>query len=182
MKFAKDHPWLHERVVRLVGRKQLEKVEEQAAAYWEQAIDGIDQAQLTKALVRLFGKKEGKRLLRLGRSEKVKRMAGAEADALVRRLREKIAVVVAGPGDRLESSGLRLEEHPYSEAKTLHEGVEYYHKVDGLLCFTGVVTVHHEDGGTSVVNVFSRWVSHPFWQYSYVASGVVTKTAAPAPD
>ena len=171
--------WLHERVVRLVGPALLEEAEDRAAAFWEEAIDGIDQVQLKKALVRLFGKEEGENLLRAGRSERVKRMGKAEAIRLVNRLQEKIAEVIVGPGDRLETSGLKLEEHPYSEAETLHEGVEYSHKVDGLICLSGVVTVHHEDGGTSVVTVFSRWVSHPFWQYSFAVSRVVKKSDGP---
>lgn len=175
-----DFPWLHERVLGLIGRKRLEKIEDQAAAYWEQAIDGINQAQLKKAMVRLFGKKDGERLLRESRSEKVKQLAKAEARSLVSRLEEKIAEVVEGPDDRLETSGLTLEEHPYSEAKTLHEGVETFHKVDGLICLSGAITVHHGDGSHSVVKVFSRWVTHPFWQYSFVASKVVNNILEPA--
>lgn len=164
--------WLHDRVMELIGRERLEEAEDQAAAFWEQAIDGIDQGQLKKALVRLFGKKDGEKLLREGRSEKVKRLARAEAYNLIARLEQKIGEVVEGPEDRLETAGLTLELHPYSEAKTLHEGVETFHRVDGLICFTGTITVHHEDGSRDVLSVFSRWVSHPFWQYSFAASKV----------
>jgi len=65
---------------------------------------------------------------------------------------------------------LKLEEHPYSEAAVLHEGTTYHHKLDGIICITGVITAHHSDGSQNVVTVFSRWISHPFWQYAHQTS------------
>ena len=121
-------------------------------------------------MTNLFGKEEGEKLLRLGRSKQVKRMAKAEVRRLVRRFEEKVAEIVQGPEDRLEATSLKLEEHPYSEAVTLHEGNETFHKVDGLICFTGRVTAYHKAGTETTVSIFARWISHPFWQYSFSVS------------
>ena len=77
-RYHTHHEWLHGRVVGLIGRQLLQKAEDRAAAFWEMAIDGIDEARLKKALTNLFGKEEGEKLLRLGRSKQVKQMAKAE--------------------------------------------------------------------------------------------------------
>lgn len=169
-RYHTHHEWLHGRVVGLIGRQLLVKAEDRAAAFWEMAIDGIDEARLKKALTNLFGKAEGEKLLRLGRSKQVKQMAKAEVRRLVRRFEEKVAEIVQGPEDRLEATCLELEEHPYSEAVTLHEGNETFHKVDGLICFTGRVTAYHKAGTETTVSIFARWISHPFWQYSFSVS------------
>ena len=119
--------WLQERVLRLFGKERLEQWKDEIASYWERTIDGIDQAQLLRALARLYGKKEGKKLLRASRSDKVKAIVDGEGQSLINRLVAKVEGIVRGPDDRLETSGLKLEEHPYSEADVLHEGTTYHH-------------------------------------------------------
>lgn len=169
-RYHTHHEWLHGRVVGLIGRQPLVKAEDRAAAFWEMTLDGIDEARLKKALTKLFGKEEGEMLLRLGRSKQVKVIAKAEVERMVCRFEQKVAEVVRGPEDRLEATSLELEEHPYSEAVTLHEGTETFHKVDGLICFTGRVTAYRTDGSRNTVTIFARWISHPFWQYSFSVS------------
>jgi hypothetical protein len=159
--------WLNEKVVRLFGKERLEQWKDRIAVYWEETIDGIDQEQLFHALARLYGKKEGRKLLRASRSDQVKAIVDGEGRWLVSQFVKKIEGVVRGPEDRLETAGLRLEEHPYSEADIVHEGTTTHYKVDGIICITGGVSVYHPDGTTHEVTVFSKWVSHPFWQYSH---------------
>ena len=158
--------WVYDRVVRLFGKERLEQWKDQIAEYWERTIDGINQKQLLRALVQLYGMKEGKKLLRGSRSDQVKAIINGEARRLVDSLVAKVDRIVEGQGDVLKASELTLEEHPYSEAVTIHEGVTTRHDVDGIICITGRITAHHEDGSTSAITVFSRWISHPFWQYS----------------
>ena len=167
-------PWLPERVLRLIGKERLAEWEDQIADFWEREIDGIDQAQLLRALALLYGQAEAKELLRASRSDKVKAVVDGERRRLVHRLVEKVESGVRGPGDRLVAEGLKLEDRPYSEAEVLHEGTTYYHEVDGLICITGVITAHHPDGSASVVTVFPRWISHPFWQYGHRTSEIAT--------
>jgi hypothetical protein len=123
-----------------------------------------------RALTRLHGKKEGKKLLRASRSDKVKAVVDAEGRWLVNRLVRKVEVIVRGPEDRLEAAGLRLEEHPYSKAEVFHEGTTTRYRVDGIICITGTVTAHRPDGSKTAVTVFPRWISHPFWQYGHRTS------------
>ncbi len=54
--------WLNEKVVRRFGKERLEQWKDRIAVYWEETIDGIDQEQLFRALARLYGKKEGRKL------------------------------------------------------------------------------------------------------------------------
>jgi hypothetical protein len=163
-------PWLQDCVLWLIGKERLERWKDQIAEYWERAIDGIDQGKLLRVLTRLYGKKEGKNLLRASRSDKVKAIVDAEAGWLVNRLVGKVEKIVRGPEDRLEATDLRLKEHPYSEAEVIHEGTTTRYDVDGIICITGTVTAHHPGGSKSAVTVFPRWISHPFWQYAHRTS------------
>jgi len=159
--------WIFDRVHRLIGKARLEEWKDQIAAYWEDTIDGIDLGQLLQALVDLYGKKEARKLLRASRSDKVTAIVDGEARRVVNRLVAKVENVVRGPDDRLETTGLKLEEHPYSEATVIHEGNTYQCKVAGLICITGNIIAHHPDGSQTTLNVFSKWISHPFWQYGH---------------
>ncbi len=173
---TKTQDSLRPRVLRLIGKARLEAWRDRLAAYWSRTVDHIDEEQLLLALTNLFGKKEGRRLLRTTRSEQVQALTKGDEDRLVSRLVDKVRQIVKGPGDRLEAADLILEEHDYSEADVTHEGRTYHHDVEGIMCITGVITARHPDSTTTTITLFAKWISHPFWQYG---SAVVRPTVGP---
>lgn len=168
--FKNVQPWLYKRAIRLFGKERLEEWKDQIAEYWERQLEQIDEKQLLKALSRMYGRKQGKQLLRTSRSEKTRNILRGEEHYLVGRFAKKLANITQGPEDRFTTRGLKLEEHPYSTATVLHEGHEYTVDVDGLICITGTVTAYHPDGSQTQANIFSRWITHPFWQYTHLAA------------
>lgn len=163
----KVEPWLYKRAIRLFGKERLEAWKDQIAAHWEQQLEKIDERQLLRALSRMYGRKQGKQLLRTSRSEKTQAILKGEEHYLIGRFARKLANITQGPQDRFATIGLKLEEHPYSTATVLHEGHEYTVDVDGLVCITGTVVAHHTDGSQTQARIFSRWITHPFWQYAH---------------
>jgi hypothetical protein len=163
---VKNH-WLYKRAIRIVGRKRLDEWKDRLAAYWELNIEKVDEKQLLIALSRLYGKKEGKKILRMSRSEHTKRLVEGEEARLMWSFLIKLGKVVRDPDDFISTSGLNLEEHDYSKAIILHEGKEYNVDVDGMVAITGKIHVDHVDGSQSDMTIFSRWLSHPFWQYTF---------------
>jgi hypothetical protein len=159
--------WVQEQAERLCD-PYLSDWRERVEAYWEREIDGIDSKELLKALTACgFGKEEAKALATKGRPDKVETLANGTLQSMVRRFAEKIDKIVCRPDDCLRATGLTLEEHPPSEATVLHEGATDEHTIAGLVCITGTVWVHPADGGDSRhVKIFSKFVTHPFWQYS----------------
>ncbi len=164
-----DH-WLYKRTIRLFGRERLEQWKDQIAKYWEKQLEKIDEDQLLRALTRLYGRREGKKLLRLSRSEQTRRIVAQEEAYLIGRFAHKLASIAQDQSDRFSTNGLTLEEHDYSTATVIHEGQRYTVDVEGLIVITGTVTASHADGSESVVNVFSRWITHPFWQYAHLTA------------
>lgn len=157
--------WVHKQANKLCN-PYLPDWRERVTAYWEQQIDGIDSKQLLRALTALYGKEEAAELADKTRSDKVKTLVDGTMKSVVGRFAQKVNQIVHGPDDLLKTTGLTLEEHPYSEATVLHEGRTHEYTVDGLVCITGTVSVLHADSGESDLTIFSKWVSHPFWQYS----------------
>jgi hypothetical protein len=163
-----DELCLEKRLVReAIGSDRWDDWRDEIAAYWEQEIEGINETQLKEALVRMYGERDGKQLLCASRSEQVQRLADAESLHVLRSFALKVRRHVKGPGDRFEGWDLKLEQHAYSEAEVIHEGRTTRCLVDGLVCISGEVVVRHPDGKAERLAVFSRWISHPFWQYGY---------------
>ncbi len=97
-----------------------------------------------------------------------------EGRSLVSHFVSKIEGVVWGPEDRLETGGLRLEEHPYSEADIIHEGTTTHCKVDGIIRITGGVTVCHPDGTMNEVTYLPQkgpGIIFPLFEQLFVMPG-----------
>ena len=157
---SKTYKKLQATVVKMIGAAKWAGWCSDISFWWEEEYEAITPEEIQEALVRIYGKKTAKVFNKLSPKAQLEKLIEGECTWVLREFVYKLYQYIRG-ATKL-SSNLELEIHDYSIATVEHEGTVESYKIPGLVCITGSVTV---DGNLGV-NVFSKWVSHPFWQYA----------------